>query len=90
VRSFALYGETTAAVDEFGLPVRGNWGKMYTGKAAVTHGHTPVVTPQWLNRTLNIDTGCVFGGSLTALRHPENELVSIPARQVYCVPARPC
>lgn len=89
VRAFALYGEATGAVDEYGLPVRGNWGKMYTGPATVIHGHTPVAVPQWINRTLNIDTGCVFGGRLTALRYPENELVSVPARQMYCVPARP-
>ena len=45
--------------------------------------------PEWLNRTINIDTGCVFGGRLTALRYPENELVSVPARAVYAEPAKP-
>ena len=46
----------------------------------VVYGHTPVPEPEWLNRTINIDTGCVFGGKLTALRYPERELVSVPAR----------
>jgi protein phosphatase len=55
----------------------------------VVYGHTPVFEPQWLNRTINIDTGCVFGGRLTALRYPERELVSVPARQVYAGSARP-
>ncbi|MGA4923171.1 hypothetical protein ACPC50_22140, partial [Bacillus subtilis] len=41
------------------------------------------------NKTINIDTGCVFGGALTALRYPELETVSVPARHTYCVPARP-
>ena len=45
----------------------------------VVYGHTPVPEPEWLNRTINIDTGCVFGGKLTALRYPERELVSVPA-----------
>jgi len=89
VRDFALYGETTGESDEFGLPVRFDWAKEYRGKAAVVYGHTPVPQPEWLNRTLNIDTGCVFGGSLTALRYPERVLVSVPAARTYCEPARP-
>jgi len=89
VRAFAQYGETTGESDEFGLPVRYNWAAEYRGKAVVVYGHTPVPDPEWLNRTINIDTGCVFGGKLTALRYPERELVSVPARRVYAVPARP-
>jgi protein phosphatase len=89
VREFALYGETTGETDEFGLPVRYNWAAEYRGKAMVVYGHTPVPQPDWLNRTINIDTGCVFGGSLTALRYPEKELVSIPARTTYAQPVKP-
>ena len=89
VRDFALYGETTGETDEFGLPVRHNWAAEYRGPAMVVYGHTPVPEPEWLNRTINIDTGCVFGGSLTALRYPERELVSVPALQSYCEPSRP-
>lgn len=70
VRDFALYGETTGETDEFGLPVRYNWAAEYRGRAMVIYGHTPVPQPDWLNRTINVDTGCVFGGSLTALRYP--------------------
>lgn len=87
VREFALYGETTGETDEFGLPVRYNWAAEYRGDAMVVYGHTPVPTPDWLNRTVNIDTGCVFGGSLTALRYPELEFVSVKARQTYCEPS---
>jgi protein phosphatase len=89
VRDFALYGETTGETDEFGLPVRYNWAGEYRGHAMVVYGHTPVPAPEWLNHTLNIDTGCVFGGRLTALRYPEKELVSVPARRMYCEPVRP-
>ena len=89
VRDFALYGETTGETDEFGLPVRYNWAAEYRGKAMVVYGHTPVPQPEWLNRTINIDTGCVFGGSLTALRYPEKELVSVVARETYAQPVRP-
>jgi protein phosphatase len=89
VREFCLYGETTGEIDEFGLPVRYNWASEYRGKAIVVYGHTPVPEAQWLNRTIDIDTGCVFGGKLTALRYPEKELVSIPALATYCEPVRP-
>jgi protein phosphatase len=89
VREFALYGETTGEADEFGLPVRYNWAAEYRGTAMVVYGHTPVPEAEWLNRTINIDTGCVFGGKLTALRYPENELVSVAAIQTYCEPSRP-
>ncbi|HXF61826.1 MAG TPA: polynucleotide kinase-phosphatase [Caldilineaceae bacterium] len=89
VRDFALYGETTGETDEFGLPVRHNWAAEYRGAAMVVYGHTPAPSPEWLNRTINIDTGCVFGGALTALRYPERELVSVPALETYAAPAKP-
>jgi protein phosphatase len=89
VRDFALYGETTGETDEFGLPVRYNWAAEYRGSARVVYGHTPVPEPEWLNRTINIDTACVFGGKLTALRYPEKELVSIPAIRTYYKSVKP-
>lgn len=89
VRSFCLYGETTGEIDEFGLPVRYSWALEYKGKAKVVYGHTPTVKAEWLNNTINIDTGCVFGGQLTSLRYPEEELVSVAAQKVYYQPAKP-
>ena len=89
VREFALYGETTGETDEFGLPIRIDWADEYRGNAMVVYGHTPVAEPQWVNRTINIDTGCVFGGKLTALRYPEKEIVSVPAYQTYYQPTKP-
>ncbi len=89
VRDFCLYGETTGETDEYGLPVRHNWAADYRGKATVVYGHTPIPEPEWLNRTINIDTGCVFGGRLTALRYPERELVTVPAAKTYSEPIRP-
>ena len=89
VREFCLYGQTTGETDEYGLPVRYPWAEQYRGRATVLYGHTPVPAPQWLNNTMCLDTGCVFGGRLTALRFPERELVSVPAAQVYYAPARP-
>jgi protein phosphatase len=89
VRDFALYGETTGETNEFGLPIRYEWADDYRGEAAVVYGHTPVPDARWVNNTLCVDTGCVFGGRLTALRWPEKELVSVPAGQTYYEPVRP-
>jgi protein phosphatase len=89
VRNFCMYGETTGEIDEFGLPVRYNWALEYRGQAKVVYGHTPIPHAEWLNRTIDIDTGCVFGGKLTALRYPELQLLSVQAKEVYCEPVRP-
>ncbi len=89
VREFALYGETTGEIDEFGLPVRADWAAKYRGDTAVIYGHTPMLEAQWVNNTLCIDTGCVFGGKLTALRWPEKELVEVAALQTWFEPMRP-
>jgi protein phosphatase len=89
VRSFALYGDTTGETDEYGLPVRYPWANDYRGKAMVLYGHTPTPEAEWVNNTMCLDTGCVFGGKLTALRYPEREVVSVPAEKVWYEPAKP-
>ncbi len=88
VRDFALYGETTGETDEFGFPIRLDWAQNYRGRALVVYGHVAVAEPRWLNNTVNIDTGCAFGGRLTALRYPEKEMVSVPAARTYYEPTR--
>ena len=89
VREFALYGDTTGERDEYGLPVRLDWAADYRGRALVAYGHTPTATAEWLNNTICLDTGCVFGHKLTALRYPEKELVAVPAAATYAETARP-
>ncbi len=89
VREFCLYGETTGETDEYGLPVRLNWATDYRGTSAIVYGHTPTLNAQWLNNTMCIDTGCVYGGKLTALRYPERKTVSVSAKRQYYAPSRP-
>ncbi len=89
VRDFCLYGETTGELDSYGLPVRLNWAEDYRGKGLVVYGHIAGKEVRILNGTYCIDTGCVFGGSLTALRYPERELVSVSAKKQYYEPAKP-
>ena len=89
VRNFCLYGETTGETDEYGLPVRLEWAADYRGRATVVYGHTPQKEVHALNGTYCIDTGCVFGGSMTAFRYPEKECVSVKALRQYYEPAKP-
>ncbi len=89
VRALCLYGPTTGGQDAYGLPVRLDWAAGYCGKAVVVYGHTPVQEPFWRNNTINIDTGCVYGGRLTALSYPEQRVTSVPAFEQYAIPARP-
>jgi polynucleotide kinase-phosphatase len=89
VRAFALYGDTTGETDEYGLPIRYPWAQEYRGSAVVVYGHTPVPTAEWVNNTICLDTGAVFGGALTALRYPEREIVDVPAEREWYAPVRP-
>ncbi|MEE6168982.1 MULTISPECIES: polynucleotide kinase-phosphatase [unclassified Mycolicibacterium] len=89
VRSFALYGDTTGETDEYGLPVRYPWADDYRGSATVVYGHTPTPVAEWVNNTICLDTGCVFGGRLSALRYPEREVVSVAAQRTWYEPVKP-
>lgn len=83
VKTFVLYGDITGEFHEDGTPVRRDWAKHYNGKAFIVYGHTPVLKPRMINNTANIDTGCVFGGHLTALRYPEIEIVQTKSKQPF-------
>jgi protein phosphatase len=89
VREFCLYGQTTGETDEYGLPIRYPWAQEYRGRAMVLYGHTPIPEPEWQNNTMCLDTGCVFGGRLTAFNYPERAVVSVPSARVYYPSARP-
>ena len=89
IRDLAMFGETTGKVDEFGLPIRLNWSETYKGSAFVVYGHTPHIKAKIINNTINVDTGCVYGGKLTAFRYPEREIVEVKAKQVYYDSVRP-
>lgn len=81
--SFALFGKTTGKTDTLGFPIRLDWAKDYRGEATVVYGHTPSMRAKWVNNTICIDTGCVFGNRLTSLRYPERELVQVEAHETY-------
>ncbi len=88
-RDIALFGTPTGQRDQYGIKILLDWAHNYHGDAVVVWGHLPVAEAVWINNTIDIDTGCVHGGSLTALRYPERELVSVPATRVYSVPLKP-
>ena len=45
-------------------------GREYRGRAMVLYGHTPMPGAGWVNNTICVDTGCVFGGKLTRAALP--------------------
>jgi protein phosphatase/bis(5'-nucleosyl)-tetraphosphatase (symmetrical) len=83
VKTFVLYGDITGEKRPDGRPVRRDWAQHYKGKQWVIYGHTPVREPRKINKTINIDTGCVFGNALTAFRLPEEETISVPSNQPF-------
>jgi len=83
IRVLVYYGETTGWEDEYGHPVRIDWAADYRGASAVVYGHTPHRETRWRHNTINVDTGCVHGGRLTAVRWPERNVVSVVARREY-------
>lgn len=89
VRSFTLYGDTSGETDSFGYPVRRDWAEHYSGATAIVYGHVAAPEAEWVNNTICLDTGCVFGGRLTMLRWPERELVSETAHREWFTPKRP-
>jgi protein phosphatase len=83
IRSFVLYGDTTGEIHPNGRPVRRDWAKHYHGRSFIVYGHTPVKEARFVHNTVNIDTGCVFGGQLTAIRYPEKEIVAMPSSHPF-------
>ncbi|MBE1556935.1 bis(5'-nucleosyl)-tetraphosphatase PrpE [Sporosarcina limicola] len=83
IRVFVLYGDITGGKLPDGRPIRRDWATHYKGDAFIVYGHTPVEKARFVNNTVNIDTGCVFGGKLMALRYPELEVVSVPSLQPF-------
>lgn len=81
VKSFVLYGDVSGDFHPDGRPIRRDWARHYKGSDWIVYGHTPVKKPRFVNKTVNIDTGCVFGNALTAFRLPERQLVSVPSQQ---------
>lgn len=83
VKTFVLYGDITGEVDQYGRPIRLDWAQAYHGDTWIVYGHTPVLEPRIVNKTINIDTGCVFGNALTAFSMPEEKITSVPSKQPF-------
>ncbi|WP_258833194.1 bis(5'-nucleosyl)-tetraphosphatase PrpE [Peribacillus frigoritolerans] len=83
VKTFVLYGDINGSKHPDGSPVRKDWAKSYKGESWIVYGHTPVPEARQVNHTYNIDTGCVFGGKLTAVRYPEMDLQEVPSTMPY-------
>jgi protein phosphatase len=77
VKTQCIYGDVTGEKDEHGFPIRLKWYDDYRGEAINVYGHTPEFESKFINKTINIDQGSVFGWKLAALRYPELSIVSV-------------
>ena len=59
------------------------WGKLWLGPELVLFGHHAGAGLQVYPHAIGLDTGCVYGGKLTACILPERHFVSVPARRAY-------
>jgi diadenosine tetraphosphatase ApaH/serine/threonine PP2A family protein phosphatase len=59
------------------------WATKYRGPERVIFGHDAISGFQREPFALGLDTGCVYGRTLTALVLPSGELISVPARRAY-------
>lgn len=59
------------------------WYESYKGKDLIVFGHWVRREPLVRKNAICLDTGCVYGGKLSALILPERKIVSVPARRVY-------
>lgn len=87
--AFGLYGRSIdggRTLDADGHPQTEDWALTYAGTAVVVHGHVVYPAPRIVNGVHAIDTGCVFGGALTAMRWPERDFVRVEAHRVYFNP----
>ncbi|WP_336326970.1 metallophosphoesterase [Halovenus sp. HT40] len=59
------------------------WFELYDGPFQVCFGHTVLDSPFVTDNAVGLDTGCVYGGSLTAYEYHTGELYSVPATETY-------
>ena len=53
-----------------------DWGKV------IVHGHTPVAEVEIRRNRINVDTGCVFMRSLSAVALPGQQVFSVPRQRI--------
>jgi predicted phosphodiesterase len=61
------------------------WSEKWKGERFVVYGHTPLREPKFDARALGLDTGCVYGGTLTAAVFAGGEwsIESVKAKRKY-------
>ena len=59
------------------------WFDEYEGPERVFFGHTVLDAPVVTEHVVGLDTGCVYGGALTAYDYRAEEVVSVPAFETY-------
>ena len=77
-------------LDKKGLPAKRSdapsgrpWAESWTGPEHVYYGHTPRPHPLFHPFATGLDTGCLYGYTLTAISLPEREIFRVHARHNY-------
>src|SRR5699024_5187982 len=83
VKTFVLYGDITCELHQDGRLVRKASALRYYADDFSVYVQSPVNQPLIVNKTINIDTRCVFGNAITAFYLPKETIVIIPSKQLY-------
>ena len=59
------------------------WFELYDEDPRIFFGHTVLRDPFISESAVGLDTGCVYGGKLTAYDCANDELISVPAERTY-------
>jgi hypothetical protein len=59
------------------------WYEVYEGPPTVLYGHWPAHQPRINAHAIGLDTGCVYGGQLTAYPIETGEMMSVSATRAY-------
>lgn len=77
---------TWGGEDELNDPDNPPWHSFYEGEKTVIYGHWAMQGLHQTKNTIGLDTGCVWGGSLSVLIWPKREIVQVPALRQYQIP----
>ena len=68
-------------------PAHPPWYELYTGKKLVVYGHWALKGLTVRENTIGLDSGCVWGGALSALELPGRKITQVKAHAVYADPS---
>jgi diadenosine tetraphosphatase ApaH/serine/threonine PP2A family protein phosphatase len=81
IRNLTPSGEATSKSG-----VGSAWAQSWGGQPDIVFGHDAQRGYTVYDHAVGLDSGCVYGGSLTALLLPDRAVVAVPAVELHCDP----